>query len=557
VLNKLFRKKSVDAILASAEKKEYKLNKTLGAIDLIALGVGAVIGAGIFVITGSVAAGGAHHTGAGPAVILSFIIAAIACSFCALCYAEFASLLPISGSAYTYSYSTMGELVAWIIGWDLILEYMVGAIFVAIGWAGYFKQMLSGFGIEMPLYLTTDLRTANSAHCEFAGELPHIGNMALSINLPAVIIVTVLTVLLILGIKESAKVNNFMVGLKILILLVFIIAGAFHIDPENWTPFMPNGWGGVFTGASLVFIAYIGFDAVSTTAEETKNPGRNLPIGIIGSLAVCTIFYILVSGIMTGMAPYTELGTAEPIATALNYAGLTTLSKYIVSVGAVIAMVAVLIVLLIGQPRIFFSMARDGFLPKFFCKVHPRYKTPYLTTIITGGIIAFFAGLVDIHEAAELCNIGTLFAFALVATGVIVLRHTAPHVKRPFKVPFSPVVPLIGIGFCIFLMCNLPWVAWVRFFAWLFIGIIIYLFYGIRHTRYDVMWLIITEKTLEEIKKDINIGKLKDLLNKEFTRHDLQSRLEKLGFDMEEINEIIDKSDVSVHENIEKIPEKI
>ena len=545
MFNKLFRKKSVEAILASAEKKEFKLNKTLGAVDLIALGVGAVIGAGIFVITGSIAAGGAHHIGAGPAVIISFMLAAIACSFCALCYAELASLLPISGSAYTYSYATMGELVAWIIGWDLILEYMVGAVFVSIGWSGYFKAMLSGFGINLPLYLTTDLRTANSAHCEFANQLPHIGDMAIAINLPAVVIVALITVLLIFGIKESARVNNIMVGLKILILIVFIVAGAFYIDPKNWVPFAPNGLTGIFQGASLVFIAYIGFDAVSTTAEETKNPGKNIPIGIIGSLIICTLFYILVAGVMTGMAPYTELGTAEPMATALDYVGLTQLSSYVVSAGAVIAMVAVLIVLLIGQPRIFFSMSRDGFLPNFFAKVHPKFHTPYLTTIITGGVIAFFAGLVDVHEAAELCNIGTLFAFALVAAGVIVLRYKSPDLERPFKIPFGPVIPILGIGCCFFLMYNLPWVAWVRFFVWLAVGIVIYLIYGINHTKYDEdNILIITGDTLEKVTQDIDMENLKNILDKEYKYGELKSMLEDLNFNKKTIQEILNNAEI-------------
>ncbi|MEQ8168145.1 MAG: amino acid permease [Candidatus Eremiobacterota bacterium] len=482
-LENLFRKKNVEEIIASAEREDFKLKKSLGAIDLMAMGVGAIIGAGIFVITGSIAAGGASHIGAGPAVIISFIIAAVACSFSALCYAEFASLLPISGSAYTYSYATLGEVFAWIIGWDLILEYMVGGVFVAIGWAGYFKHLLAGFGIVLPAYLSNDLRTA-ATNPEVMAQVPQIAGIHLSINLPAVIVVAFITVLLIMGIKESAKLNNIIVALKIIILAVFIGAGIFYIKPENWSPFAPNGWHGIFTGASLVFIAYIGFDAVSTTAEETKNPGRDLPIGIIGSLIICTILYIVVAAVMTGIAPYKILGTPEPMATALNYAGLTSLSRYVVSVGAVIALLAVLLVLMVGQPRIFFSMSRDGFLPSVFAKVHPKYRTPYVTTILTGCIIGFFAGIVDIHEAAELCNIGTLFAFALVGIAVIILRYKSPHLKRPFKVPFVPLVPILGIGSCIFLMANLVLVAWIRFIVWLAIGLIIYFIYGIKHTKY-------------------------------------------------------------------------
>lgn len=544
MFNNLFRIKTAERILQESLKPEHALKKVLGPIDLVALGVGAIIGAGIFVITGTAAAGGASHIGAGPAIVISFLITAIACGFAALCYAEFASMIPIAGSAYTYSYATMGELVAWIIGWDLVLEYMVGSATVAIGWSGYFKSLLEGFNIKLPSWLSTDIMSVMEAanhpekyidkiktgFPELAKSLtsiasngvvpekvnkmletisnmpeitnaplllkfqallltyqqaPHIGTMPICLNLPAFLIIALVTTLLVVGISESAKVNSFIVGLKLLILFAFIIVGAMHIDPKNWHPFMPNGWKGIQTGAAMIFFAYIGFDAVSTTAEEAKNPGKDLPLGIIGSLIICTILYIVVAAVMTGICPWNLLGTAEPVATALKYIGQNIMASYIISVGAVIALISVLIVMLLGQPRIFFSMSRDGFVPKWFSVVHPKFKTPYRTTIIAGIIVALCATVFNINEVAELCNIGTLFAFVLVCAGIIVLRHKRPDLKRPFKTPMVPLVPILGIATCLYLMFGLPLITWIRFVAWLIIGLIIYFAYGMKHTKYD------------------------------------------------------------------------
>ncbi|MDQ7821735.1 MAG: amino acid permease [Candidatus Eremiobacteraeota bacterium] len=534
----------MERILRESEQGENKLKKVLGPVDLMALGIGAIIGAGIFVITGTAAAGGASHIGAGPAIVISFIITGIACGFAALCYAEFSSLIPIAGSAYTYSYATLGELVAWIIGWDLVLEYMVGSSTVAIGWSGYFKSFLDGFGIRLPSWITTDIMTVVEAlkHPEkyiskfseafpdlartltdiihnpavanktqamadaigavpdistspilikfnslliTALQAPHIGNLPVCINLPAFLIIALVTTLLVVGISESAKVNSFIVALKLIILAVFIIVGIRHINPQNWVPFMPNGIAGIQTGAAMIFFAYIGFDAVSTTAEEAKNPGRDLPIGIIGSLIVCTILYVIVAGVMTGICPWNLLGTSEPVATALKYVGETFLASHIISVGAVVALIAVLIVMQLGQPRIFFSMSRDGFVPKWLSVVHPRFKTPYRTTIISGIVVALCATVLNINEVAELCNIGTLFAFVLVCAGVIILRYRSPDLHRPFKTPLVPLVPLLGIATCVYLMCGLPLITWIRFVSWLVIGLVVYFFYGRHHTRYE------------------------------------------------------------------------
>lgn len=602
-----FRIKTVKQIMAESNKEGSQLKKVLGPIDLIALGIGAIIGAGIFVITGTAAAGGAGHIGAGPAIVISFIITGIACGFAALCYAEFASYIPIAGSAYTYSYATLGELVAWIIGWDLVLEYMVGSSTVAIGWSGYFKSLLDGFNIKLPTWIVTDIMSVMEAvdkplkfieklqaqFPELATQLkqaatsggrpekvgamlqaistvpqdqmhtapllvkfqallmtyqsaPHIGDIPLCFNIPAFMIIALVTTLLVVGISESAKVNSFIVGLKLIILFIFLGFGVFYINPKNWVPFMPNGIAGIQTGAAMIFFAYIGFDAVSTTAEEAKNPGRDLPIGILGSLIVCTILYIAVAGVMTGMCPWNLLGTAEPVATALKHVGLNFLASYIISVGAVVALIAVLIVMQLGQPRIFFSMSRDGFVPKWLSRVHPRFKTPYRTTIISGVIVALLATVFNINEVAELCNIGTLFAFVLVCGGIAILRHkdsdiAAPfntkafpwilllgailfecvgffarqinpiisiiayvllaitviiafiasfmykesRIKRPFMTPLVPCVPLCGILTCVYLMLGLPFVTWIRFVSWLIIGLFIYFFYGMRHTKYD------------------------------------------------------------------------
>lgn len=493
----IFKTKNLNKIIEDSEAQENKLNRALGPIDLIALGVGAIIGAGIFATIGSAAAGGAGHQGAGPAIMLSFVITGICCAFTALCYAEFASLIPISGSAYTYSYATLGELIAWIIGWDLIIEYAVGNIAVAISWAGYFAQLMEGLGIHIPVWLLTNYRDG-LANPAILAQAPHIGTIPILFNLPAVVIVGLITMVLVVGIKESSLMNNIFVGLKLLILAFFIIVGIKYIQPANWSPFMPNGWGSVFTGSALIFFAYIGFDAVSTTAEEAKNPSRDLPIGMIGSLIICTVIYILVAAVLTGMVPYTQLGTEDPLAAAFSLRGMDWAAG-IISFGAVIAMAAVLLVFQMGQPRIFYSMSRDGLLPKWFSGVHPRFKTPYVTTILTGCFVALFSAFANINEVVELCNIGTLFAFVLVCIGVIILRYKDPTRHRPFKCPLVPIIPILGIISCVYLMAHLPILTWIRFIYWLLLGLFIYFLYGIRNST-------LTEEKIsliESVKKNI------------------------------------------------------
>lgn len=478
----LFRRKEVtDIISEAAASPEQSLKKSLTSFDLLMLGIGAIIGAGIFATVGTACAGGANHLGAGPGLVLSFTITAVACSFCALCYAEFASLIPIAGSAYTYSYATLGELFAWIIGWDLIIEYAVGNVAVAISWSGYFREFLRGFGVNIPLWLSTDLRTA-FLHKEIIENAPHIFGLPVVINLPAVLIVALITYVLVIGVKESSNFNAVMVGIKILVLFFFIVIGAFYVKPANWSPFMPNGWAGIQTGAALIFFAYIGFDAISTTAEEVKNPKKDLPIGIIGSLVVCTIIYIAVTLVLTGIVSYKNLGTAEPLATALNAINLNWAAG-IISFGAIVATTSVLLVFQMGQPRIFFSMSRDGLLPKIFSSIHKKYKTPHLVTILTGIVVAVFAAFANIDEMVELTNIGTLFAFILVCAGIIILRYKEPNLKRPFKTPFVPLVPILGIISCLYLAQGLPGQTWYRFAIWLLIGLAIYFVYGIRKSK--------------------------------------------------------------------------
>ena len=483
------------------------LRRSLGKWHLTALGVGATIGAGIFATTGTAIVGDAERLGAGPAIVLSFLLTAITCGFAALCYAEFASMVPISGSAYTYAYASLGELVAWIIGWDLIVEYAVGNIGVAIGWSGYFRELLTHFGLALPPWLATDVRTARmAAEAVAAGAAdptnlylasalttaPQIFGFNFIANLPAFLIVACITTILIIGIRESATSNNAMVILKVAIILFFVAVGATLIRPENWNNpetggFAPNGFAGISAGAAIIFFSYIGFDATSTAAEEAKDPGRDMPFGIIMSLVICTVIYILVAGVMTGMAPWSQLGTAEPMVTALALAEgsprLLTISRFIVSLGAVFAMTSVLLVFQLGQPRIFMSMSRDGLLPKFFSRVHPRFRTPYIGTLITGTFVATFAAFANIAEVVELTNIGTLFAFVLVSAGVIVLRRAEPDRPRPFRVPLVPLVPILSIVCCIYLMLQLPLVTWIRFGLWLGLGIVIYFVYGIRHSR--------------------------------------------------------------------------
>src|SRR5499427_1493671 len=446
MLKDLLRRKPTDALVAESQKPELHLKKALGPIDVTALGIGAIIGAGIFATIGTAAAGDPTRPGAGPGLILSFILTAIACGFAALCYAEFAAMIPISGSAYTYAYATLGELIAWIIGWDLIIEYAVGNVAVAISWANYFKTLVSGFGITIPDWISTDYRTAAKIP-GLLGSAPHIFGVPIVFNILAFGIVAAITIVLVIGIRESATMNTTMVILKLIVLGFFVAVGWHYIKGENFRPFMPNGWAGVQAGAAIVFFAYIGFDAVSTVAEETRNPSRDLPIGIIVSLIISTLIYILVAAVFTGIIPFPvlkqKLATeqAEPLTMALQYANIGRFANLfvgIVAFGSVVAHTAVLLVFQLGQPRIFFSMARDGLLPQSFAKVHPRFRTPHVTTILTGVVVGVCAMFTSIDEMVDLTNIGTAFAFILISVGIIILRYREPDRERPFRVPFGP-----------------------------------------------------------------------------------------------------------------------
>lgn len=515
--SQLFRTKSPDLLMREAEAPGRKMKRSLTALDLTALGIGAIIGSGIFALAGTAAAGEQAHAvgsvwktpilnfiqsflthsdvvfgrpGAGPAVVLSFVVAAIACGFAALCYSELAAMIPVSGSAYTYSYATLGEIVAWIIGWDLILEYAVGNMAVAVGWSGYFIKLCGSlFGLRFPLWAVTDHKTA--AHLLATGgdalqdfsstTLPVIAGHSIALNLPAFLIVAAVTVLLIYGIRESARANTTIVIIKVAVVVFFIAFGAFLVNPTNWHPFMPAGFGGVMSGAAIVFFAFIGFDAVSTTAEETKNPQRDMPIGMIASLIICTLLYVLMSGVLTGIKKYTVyLGDSAAVATAF---ASKPWAQALVSAGALAGMTSVLLVFQLGQPRIFMAMARDGLLPRYFARIHPRFRTPYITTIWTGIAVGGVAMITDIGSLADLTNIGTLFAFVLVCLGVVVLRRTDPGRPRPFRVPMVPIFPLLGVLFCGALMLSLPIETWIRFFVWLVIGLAIYFLYSVRHSR--------------------------------------------------------------------------
>jgi len=486
MLNQLFRTKSLDALLADGEAPEHQLKRTLGAFDVVMLGIGAIVGAGIFATIGTAAAGDATRPGAGPALILSLVVTGVACGFAALCYAEFAAMVPISGSAYTYAYATLGELVAWIIGWDLIIEYAVGNVAVAISWGNYFKTLVSGFGIIIPDWLSTDYRTAGHIPGLF-DRAPHVFGVPIVFNILAFAIVALITIVLVIGIRESARLNTAMVLLKLVVLGFFVVVGWNYVHAGNFRPFAPNGWGGVQAGAAIVFFAYIGFDAVSTVAEETRHPSRDLPIGIIGSLVICTFIYIIVAVVFTGIIPFDvlkqKLATeqAEPLTMALQYANIGKWSNLfvgIVAFGSVVAHTAVLLVFQLGQPRIFFSMARDGLLPASFARVHPRFRTPHVTTILTGVAVGVCAMFTSIDEMVDLTNIGTLFAFILVCIGILILRRRDPERPRAFRTPWVPLVPILGILCCAYLMLGLPWITWIRFALWLLVGLAVYYSYG-------------------------------------------------------------------------------
>jgi APA family basic amino acid/polyamine antiporter len=487
----IFKRKPIADLLADSESPQ-GLKRSLGAGDLIMLAIGAVIGAGIFGAIGTAAAGQVDaagnviRTGAGPALIFSFIMLGAVCTLAGLCYAELASMIPQAGSAYAYSYATLGELIAWIIGWDLILEYAVGNVAVAISWGDYFNTLLHGVGISLSPWLTTGYRTALlSADPALHGLLesaPRVLGIPVLVNVPAFAIVMFVTWLLLRGARESATANNIMVAIKLLVLALFVGAGLMHIDSRNFHPFVPNGFRGIHQGAAIVFFAYIGFDAISTAAEETRNPQKNLPIGILGGLAICTVIYVIVGAVLTGMVPYKDLAVADPLARALQVAGFHRVG-WIVALGAAISMSAVLLVFQYGQPRIFFAMARDGLLPKWAARVDPVHRIPYVTTLITGIAVSIASLIGDAAETYDLTNIGTLFAFALVSIGVLVLRYKDPLRPRPFRVPFVWPVSLGSAAACLFVMKGLPKQAWTRFGLWLLIGLVIYLVYGYRHSR--------------------------------------------------------------------------
>jgi APA family basic amino acid/polyamine antiporter len=488
-MQQLFRRKPIAELLAEGDQS---LKRVLGAGDLVMLAIGAVIGAGIFGAIGTAAAGqiGPHgeviRQGAGPALVLSFVLLGVACALAGLCYAELAAMIPQAGSAYAYSYATLGELVAWIIGWDLILEYAVGNVAVAISWGDYFNTLLRGLGVSLPVWLTTGYRTALlSADPAVHGLLqtaPHLGPIPIVVHVPAFAIVMAITWLLLQGAKESSTANNIMVAIKLAALGLFVAVGATHLHAENYHPFAPNGFTGIHQGAAIVFFAYIGFDAISTAAEETKNPQRNLPIGILGGLAICTLIYVIVGAVLTGMVPYKELAVADPLARALQLAGFNRVGG-VVALGATVSMSAVLLVFQYGQPRIFFAMARDGLLPRWAARVSPRTKIPATTTMMTGVFVAAWSLIGDAGETYDLTNIGTLFAFMLVSLGVLVLRYKEPDRPRPFRVPFVWPVTILSAAGCVFIMKGLPRQAWERFGIWLVLGLALYFVYGYRHSR--------------------------------------------------------------------------
>jgi len=497
--------KSIDKLIADSEDPEHRLKKTLGPWSLTALGIGAIIGSGIFVLTGTAAAGehfevpsilhaqvldlianflrhgssaGALMHGrppAGPAIAISFILVAVACSFAGLCYAELASMIPIAGSAYTYSYATLGEIFAWIIGWDLILEYAVSNVAVAVGFSGYLKAQLAAFGFVLP--------DAWSSAVYASGKLT-----GAYFNLPAFLVVFVLTVLLVRGVRESAETNNVMVVVKLGAIVTFLVVGGMLVKPANWHPFMPSGFGGVITGGAIIFFTYIGFDSVSTAAEEAKSPQKDIPFGIIASLIVCTVLYVGVALVLLGMMRYSTFGegaAAEaPVAYALKFLGASRVWQSVIIIGALTGMLSSLLVFQYGQTRIWFAMSRDGLLPRIFSKVHKKFKTPHWSTWIAGFVVGIPAGLVDIGDAADLSNIGTLFAFVLVSLGVVFLRRTQPDRPRGFKVPLVPLFPLISVVLCGGLMTGLTVITWIRFFVWLAIGLCIYFFWSRRHSEF-------------------------------------------------------------------------
>ncbi len=491
VLRRLASTKSIDQLTLEAADSSHGLRRVLGPLNLTVLGIGAIIGAGIFASIGTAALGDASRPGAGPGVILSFLLVGVGCAFCALCYAELTSMIPISGSAYTYAYATLGELLAWIIGWDLIIEYAIGNIAVAISWANYFRDFMHGIGIDIPWWMSVDLQTAlRPEHADLVAVAPHIAGIPILMNLPALGIVALITAVLVIGIRESAAFNAVMVAIKLIVLGFFVAIGIHYFDfsrMNTWSEFAPNGWRGIQAGAAIVFFAYIGFDAVSTAAEETKNPKRDMPIGILASLLICTLIYVTVAAVFTGMFPLSELKgrEGEPLTVALTAVGEHGWATF-VALGSVVAHTAVLLVFQLGQPRIFFSMARDGLLPQSFARVHPRFRTPHVTTIWTGVLVGVGASFLNITDMIDLTNIGTQFAFILVCAGVLALRIKDPGRPRAFRCPAVWLVAPLGIICSIYFMAGLPGRTWVRFAVWLVVGAIIYAFYGYRRSRLGI-----------------------------------------------------------------------
>jgi APA family basic amino acid/polyamine antiporter len=477
--NPLFATKSLDKLKQEAADTEHGLRRTLGALNLTTLGIGAIVGAGIFVLTGQAAA-----QYAGPAIVLSFIVSGLGCAFAGLCYAEFASMIPIAGSAYTYAYATLGEFLAWIIGWDLILEYLFGASTVAVGWSGYVVSFFKDFGINIPAYLS-------SAPVSFSSQSGWSTTGAF-LNLPAMFIVAAITTLLVMGIRESAGFNNVIVMVKVAVILLFVGFGIAYVHHSNWVPFIPPntgsfgefGWSGILRGAGVIFFAYIGFDAVSTTAQEAKNPQKDMPIGIMGSLGISTILYIVVALVLTGLVSYKELLVPDPIAVGIDAAGQGLFwLRPLVKIGAIAGLSSVVLVMLLGQPRIFYSMAKDGLLPPKFAAIHHKFRTPYITTIVTGTVAMVVAGLFPIGILGQLVSIGTLLAFVIVSLGVLVMRHAKPDVYRPFKTPWVPVVPILGALLSGAQMAGLPMDTWYRLIVWMLIGFVIYFAYGRKHSK--------------------------------------------------------------------------
>jgi APA family basic amino acid/polyamine antiporter len=469
----LFTKKSVAELRLEAEKGT--LRRSLGKLNLTALGVGSIIGTGIFVLTGTAAS-----QNAGPALVISMIIAGVACAFAGLCYAELASMIPVAGSAYTYAYATVGEVVAWIIGWDLILEYALSMSTIAVGWSGYFVSLMRDLGWEVPAALTASPGVPVTAASGYVA--------AGAFNAPAAAIVWLVTALLVIGIRESANTNTLLVVIKSVVLVIFVAAGIAYVRRENLTPFIPPntgefghfGWSGVLRGSAVMFFAYIGFDAVSTAAQEAKNPQRDLPFGILVSLALCTVLYIAVAVVLIGIVPYTKLNVADPIAVGIEATGLTWFSP-VVKVSALFGLFSTMLVQLLGQTRIFFSMSRDGLLPELFGRVHPRFRTPHLSTVLTGLVVALAAGLLPLSTLSQLVSMGTLLAFTLACIGIIILRRTAPELERPFRTPGMPWVPILGAVACVVQMVGLPLATWARLVIWLVLGMVLYVAYGRGH----------------------------------------------------------------------------